>query len=58
MEWVRDYTDADSNRVSGNPYAFPAYDRFCGGSSQPDELSDADLLAPTLLNLPVKIRSY
>ena len=58
MGWVLDYTDAARNEVATSPYAFPAYDRFDGGSNRPDRLTDADLLAPTLLNVPVKIRSF
>ena len=58
MRWVREYTDTEINRTSRDPYAYPAYDRFNGGSNQPHKLTDADLLAPTLLNVPVKIRSF
>lgn len=58
MDWVAQYTDAEANRVSETPFAFPAYDRYDGDTDQSDKLTDADLLAPTLLNVPVKIRSY
>lgn len=58
MRWVLEYTDASRNRISDSPYAFPAYDGFDGGSDRPDKLTDGDLLAPTLLNVPVKIRSF
>lgn len=58
MDWVAQYTDAAANQVSGAPFAFPAYDQYDGGTNQPTKLTDADLLAPTLLNVPVKIRSF
>lgn len=58
MGWVADYTDTERNQTSYAPYAYPAYDRFDGGSDRPDKLTDGDLLAPTLLNVPVKIRSF
>src|SRR4051794_18209788 len=56
--WVADYTDAAANRVSDDPYAFPAYDRYDGGTVDPGTLTDGDLLAPVLLNVQVKIRSF
>lgn len=56
--WIRDYTDAASNAVSRRPYAFPAYDGYDGGTAEPDRITDGDLLAPSLLNVPVKIRSF
>ena len=56
--WVRDYTDAAHSVVSQRPYAFPAYDRYDGGTTEPDRLTDGDLLAPGLLNVPVKVRSF
>lgn len=56
--WIRDYTDAASNAVSRRPYAFPAYDFYDGGTAEPDRLTDGDLLAPSLLNVPVKVRSF
>ena len=56
--WIRDYTNAASNAVSERPYAFPAYDCYDGGTTEPDRLTDGDLLAPGLLNVPVKIRSF
>jgi hypothetical protein len=56
--WIREYTDASSNVVSDAPYAFPAYDNFDAGTSEPNRLTDGDLLAPGLLNVPVKIRSF
>jgi hypothetical protein len=56
--WISDYTDAANNVVSESPYAFPAYDCYDGGTTEPDRLTDGDLLAPGLLNVPVKIRSF
>lgn len=56
--WIRDYTNAAINVVSARPYAFPAYDCYDGGTNEPDRLTDGDLLAPGLLNVPVKIRSF
>ncbi|WP_374510812.1 DUF6308 family protein [Terrabacter sp. Ter38] len=56
--WVRDYTNAAANAVSEHPYAFPAYDCFDGDTREPGRLTDGDLLAPGLLNVPVKIRSF
>jgi hypothetical protein len=38
-------------------WAYPAYDGYCGGQL-PDQLDQADLLAPILLNVPVKLRTY
>lgn len=58
MKWVAAYTDSAANLTSEMPYAFPAYDHLDGGTDRADKLTDADLLAPTLLNVPVKIRSY
>jgi hypothetical protein len=56
--WVREYTDVQRNKTSVDPYAYPAYDCFDGGTEDSDRLTDADLLAPVLLNVGVKIRSY
>lgn len=55
--WVREYTNASQNVVSERPFAFPAYD-YNGGTTERDHLTDGDLLAPGLLNVPVKIRSF
>ena len=57
-QWIGEYTDARRNLSAADPYAFPAYDRFQGDDNDPLVLSDADLLAPTLLNVPVKIRTF
>ena len=57
-EWVAAYTDVDKNQSGASGYAFPAYDRFDGGPGGPATLTDGDLLAPTLLNVKVKIRSF
>ena len=56
--WVSEYTDADRNTSATDPYAFPAYDRFQDHDNDPRVITDADLLAPTLLNVPVKIRTF
>ncbi|WP_076263688.1 DUF6308 family protein [Intrasporangium flavum] len=56
--WIRDYTNSAGNMVSARPFAFPAYDNYDGGTTEPDRLTDGDLLAPGLLNVPVKIRSF
>ena len=55
--WVRRYTDP-AEISSKKPYAYPAYDKYERDSNDPEKLSDADLLAPGLLNVPIKIRSY
>lgn len=55
--WVAEYTSPE--RVEGrSPYAYPAYDEFENGHNEPSRLTDADLLAPGLLNVPVKLRPY
>lgn len=56
--WVVEYTDAAANLLSDRPYAFPAYDRYDGGSTDPGTLTDGDLLAPVLLNARVTARSF
>lgn len=56
--WIREYTNAARNLVGERPYAFPAYDCYDGGTTEPGRLTDGDLLAPGLLNVPVKIRSF
>lgn len=58
VDWIGVYTDAAKNVASDQPFAFPAYDRYDGGTTVPDHLTDADLLAPGLLNVPVKVRSF
>jgi len=55
--WVGRYTDGETSRSRTRPYAFPAYDTYDTGS-HPDVLSDADLLAPVLLNVGIPIRAY
>lgn len=57
QRWVSEYTDVN-NASATNPYAYPAYDRYEGDRNDPRLLTDADFLAPGLLNVPVKIRSY
>ncbi|WP_062383372.1 DUF6308 family protein [Demequina iriomotensis] len=54
--WVREYTDP-SRRDGSKPFAFPAYDTF-EVDSDPNRLSDGELMAPGLLNVPVKMRAY
>ncbi|WP_061961099.1 DUF6308 family protein [Demequina flava] len=54
--WVSRYTDP-SARTSASPFSYPAYDLF-ERDADPFKLSDADLLAPGLLNVPVKLRAY
>jgi hypothetical protein len=56
QEWVGTYTTRDT--TGPQPYAYPAYDRYQRDDNQPHQLTDADLLAPGLLNVPVKIRSF
>lgn len=58
LTWVAEYTNGDANRVSESPYAYPAYDTYQAGENSPNVLTDADLLAPVLLNVTVKIRSF
>jgi hypothetical protein len=58
IDWVAAYTDGEVNANSDSPYAYPAYDRFDADHNVPAVLSDADLLAPGLLNVPVGIRSF
>lgn len=55
--WVAQYTDW-KNAPARNPYAYPAYDTYERERNDPHHLADADLLAPGLLNVPVKIRSF
>lgn len=55
--WVRNYTNP-ANISAKNPYAYPAYDTYEQDRDDAGSLSDADLLAPALLNVPIKIRSY
>lgn len=50
-DWVRAYTDEEANRTGSAPYAYPAYDRFAGQTTEPPLLTDGDLLAPVLLNV-------
>lgn len=57
-KWIRDYTDEASNLDSEHPYAFPAYDQYDGGTTDPAVLTDGDLLSPMLLNVQVKLRAF
>lgn len=56
--WISEYTDRDANLTSTSPFAYPAYDEYAAGTNDPDVLTDGDLLAPMLLNVGVKIRSF
>jgi len=58
IKWVRSYTDEVKNLSSAVPYAFPAYDRYNELQADPARVSDADLLAPALLNVGSSIRSF
>lgn len=58
IKWVRSYTDEVENRSSAEPYAFPAYDRYNALQDDPARISDADLLAPALLNVGSSLRSF
>lgn len=53
--WLRDYTKGD--RTLKRPYSFPAYDHY-QPDSDPGKLSDADLLAPMLLNVGMSVRAF
>lgn len=52
--WIAEYTDVLANVGSEQPYAFPAYDRYDGGTADPATLTDGDLLAPVLFNVQVR----
>lgn len=54
--WVTGYTSCGP--TGRTVFAYPAYDCYDAERSEPTQLTDADLLAPGLLNVPVKIRSY
>lgn len=58
VEWIRRYTDEGRNTTDASPYAYPAYDRYDQEGNDPHRLSDGDLLAPALLNVRVKIRTF
>lgn len=55
--WIHQYTDP-RHIGSTTPYAFPAYDRYRAVDRAPLSLSDADLLAPVLLNVAPSLRAY
>lgn len=57
QRWITDYTNP-TNVTATKAYAYPAYDRYEHDRNDPRQLTDADLLAPGLLNVPVKIRSF
>lgn len=50
--WIAEYTDGSVNISSDRPYAFPAYDRYDGGTTEPARLTDGDLLAPSAAERP------
>lgn len=56
--WVADYTNVDINMTGPAPYAYPAYDRYESASNDHLRITDADLLAPALLNVTPKVRAY
>lgn len=56
-DWIRAYTD-EANASIKSPYAFPAYDRYNKEQNDVKRITDADLLAPALLNVGSSIRSY
>ena len=58
LNWVREYTDIQRNTTEADPYAYPAYDRYEQDANDPRRVTDADLLAPTLLNVPPTIRAF
>jgi len=53
-KWVTAYTSGPEDPKS--PFGYPAYDTYDTGNST--LLSDADLLAPVLLNVPLTIAGY
>jgi hypothetical protein len=55
--WLTEYTN-EANVFVEDPYSYPAYDLYECDRNEQGLLTDADLLAPGLLNVPVKIRSY
>lgn len=56
--WIREYTDAERNMFARNPYAYPAYDDYERETNDPLRITDADLLAPALLNVTPTIRGF
>jgi hypothetical protein len=56
--WARAYLGAEANRRSSKPFAFPAYDDYNAEDNRSNDLTDADLLAPVLLNVGISIRSF
>jgi hypothetical protein len=57
-QWVRTYTAASRNEVTQHPYAYPAYDDYDLEHNDPNRISDADLLAPVLLNVRLSLRAF
>jgi hypothetical protein len=56
-DWVACYTDPE-NTDGPRPYAYPAYDEYNTDSNDPLRITDADLLAPTLLNVAPTVRAF
>jgi hypothetical protein len=57
QKWVCDYFNRASNETGASPFAYPAYDELSTDSG-PSELTDGDLLAPTLLNAAPSIAGF
>jgi len=56
---VHEYTDVERILTASAPYAYPAYDTYDdAANNDPLSLTDADLLAPVLLNVRLSVRSY
>src|SRR4051812_22527417 len=58
VHWVSTYLDADRNRREPDAYSYPAYDCYDAEHNDPRGISDADLLAPFLLNVRISVRAY
>jgi hypothetical protein len=58
VRWTAEYTDAETNRSTSDPYAYPAYDAYENETNDPRRITDADLLAPVLLNVGISIRAF
>jgi Family of unknown function (DUF6308) len=58
VRWLGDYLDSEVNKTSPTPYAYPAYDNYNDDENDSNRISDADLLAPLLLNVKLSLRTY
>lgn len=58
VAWVHEYTHPSVGENAGKPYAYPAYDHYDHAHNDRDTISDADLLAPTLLNVAPTVRAF